>query len=220
MLSAMHGLVDLEQELEPYDLTLNEMPASEIDLNEYWRSGLSPGDWRDIVGRCSKVFSAYGDNPLALSISRLNIRSERRGFGQDVAKLIRAKNDYKHDRGPTMVEDIAKASQEVQERLRQCMEKLSFFSDYPIRRVEDFNVSRSGDQFFLKCLRFMEDHPSFPQEEVVFHKGLPRGDLFMDLDGQGWVSLYPFIVTMTCLHCRAKETYFIDLWNPEREQPV
>ena len=38
----------------------------------------------------------------------------------------------------------------------------------------------------------------------------------MDLDGQGWVSLYPFIVTMTCLHCRAKETYFIDLWNPRK----
>lgn len=30
VLSAKHGLVDLEQELEPYDLTLNEMPANEV----------------------------------------------------------------------------------------------------------------------------------------------------------------------------------------------
>jgi hypothetical protein len=30
VLSAKHGLVDLEQELEPYDLTLNEMPAEKV----------------------------------------------------------------------------------------------------------------------------------------------------------------------------------------------
>jgi len=96
------------------------------------------------------------------------------------------------------------------------MEKLAFFGDYPIRQVENFNVSRSGDEFFLKCLRYMGDHPSFPQEEVVFHRGLPRGDLFLELDHQTWVPLYPFIVTMTCSHCKARETYFIDLWDPRR----
>lgn len=31
VLSAKHGLVDLQQELEPYDLTLNEMPAKEVE---------------------------------------------------------------------------------------------------------------------------------------------------------------------------------------------
>jgi hypothetical protein len=189
---------------------------AEIDLKEYWRSGISPGDWKDIVGRCSIVFAAYEDDPLALGISGLNIRSEKKGFGHDVAKLIQAKNDYKHDRGPTVSEDIAEASREVQERLKRCMEKLSFLSEYPIRQVEDFNVSRSGDQFYLKCLRYMGDHPSFPQEEVVFHKGLRRGDLFLDLDGHNWVPLYPFILPMVCSHCKARETYFIDLWDQRR----
>lgn len=189
---------------------------ADIDLEEYWRSGISPGDWREIIARCSRVFATYEDNPLALGISRLNIRSEKKGFGQDIANLIRIKNDYKHDRGPTVLEDIAEASQEVQERLRRCMAKLSFFGDFPIRQVEDFNVSRSGDKFFLKCLRYMGDHPSFPQEEIVFHRGLPRGDLFLDLNGRDWMLLYPFIVTMICSHCKAKETYFIDLWDRRR----
>jgi hypothetical protein len=169
---------------------------ADINLEEYWRSGISPGDWKDIVGR-SRVFSTYEDNPLVLGISSLNIRSEKKGFGHDVAKLIQAKNDYKHDRGPTVLEDIAEASQEVQERLKRCMEKLSFFGDYPIRQVEDFNVSRSGNEVFLKTLRYMGDHPSFPQEEVVFHRGLPRGDLLLNLDGGNWVPRYPFIVAMT-----------------------
>lgn len=131
-------------------------------------------------------------------------------------KHWKAKNDYKHDRGPTILEDFAEASREMQERLRRCMERLAFFSDYPIRQVEDFNVSRSGNEVLLKCLRYMGDHPSFPQEEVIFHKGLPRGDLFLDLDGRNWVPLYPFIVPMTCLHCKARETYFVDLWDTRR----
>lgn len=189
---------------------------AEIDLKEYWRSGISPGDWKDIVRRCSKVFAAYEDDPLASGISNLNIRSEKKGFGHDVAKLIQAKNDYKHDRGPTVSEDIAEASREIQERLKRCMEKLSFLSEYPIRQVEDFNVSRTGDQFYLKCLRYMGDHPSFPQEEVVFHKGLRRGDLFLDIDGHNWVPLYPFILPMVCSHCKARETYFVDLWDQRR----
>ncbi len=191
-----------------------------IDLKEYWRSGISPGDWKDIVGRCSNVFSTYEGNPLATEISMLNIHSEKRKkekqFGKDVTKLIQAKNDYKHDRGPTVLEDMVEASQEVQEILKRCMGKLSFLGNYTIRQVEDFNVNRSGDEFSLKCLRYMGDHPSFPQEEVVFHRGLRKGDLFLELDGRNWVTLYPFIVPMMCSHCKARETYFIDLWDPRR----
>lgn len=96
------------------------------------------------------------------------------------------------------------------------MEALAFLANYPIRQVEDCNVSRSGNEFFLKCLRYMGDHPSFPQEEVVFHRGLRRGDLFMELDTEDWVPLYPFVVPMTCSHCKARETYFIDLWDQRR----
>jgi hypothetical protein len=183
---------------------------------EYWLTGISPGDWKDIVGRCSKVFAEYQNNPLALAIYRLNIRLDKKGFGHDIAKLIQAKNDYKHDRGPFVLEDIAGASKEVQDRLKRCMEAIAFFVDYPIRQVEDFNVSRSGNEFFLKCLRYVGDHPSFPQEEVIFHRGLRRGDLFLEQGVEDWVPLYPFIVPMTCTHCKARETYFIDSWDQRR----
>ncbi len=195
---------------------LREEDRSRIDPGKYWRSGISPGDWREIVALCSKAFAGYEDNPLAQAIKKLNIQSEKKGFGLDVIELIRAKNDYKHDRGPTVPEDIVRASDEAQERLKRCMEALGFFTGYPIRQVEDFNVSRGGDEFFLKCLRYTGDHPSFPQEEVIFHKGLPRGDLYLDLGHGDWVPLYPFIVAMTCSHCRARETYFIDMWEQRR----
>ncbi len=71
-----------------------DQKEADIDLKGYWRSGISPGDWRDIIGRCSKVFEAYEGSPLALEISRLNIHSEKKKkekeFGQDIAKLIQS----------------------------------------------------------------------------------------------------------------------------------
>jgi hypothetical protein len=104
--------------------------ATNIDPAEYWRTGISPGDWKDVVARCSKVFAAYDDNPLAFAIHKLNIRSEKKGFGSDITVLIKEKNDYKHDRGPVVLEDIVTASREAQERLKRCMGMLFFFTEY------------------------------------------------------------------------------------------
>ncbi len=68
-----------------------------LDLKKYWSGGISPGDWREIVRRCSKVFAGYKDVSLARAIQRLKIGSEQKGFGRDVIGLIRAKNDFKHE---------------------------------------------------------------------------------------------------------------------------
>lgn len=188
-----------------------------VNPRDYWLTGISPGDWKDIVGRCSKVFADYEDDSLALNIKELNIRSEKKeGFGANVAALIKVKNDYKHDRGPVVLEDIAEASREAQERLKRCMAVLEFLTAYPIRQVEDFDIARRGGGVTLKCLRYTGDHPSFPQEEVFFDRALPRGDLFLDLGQRGWAPLFPFVTTMTCSHCKVRETYFIDAWDTRR----
>ena len=80
---------------------------SEIDPRDYWLTGISPGDWKEIVARCSKVFARYEQDTLALEIKELKVRSEKKNsFGANVMALIRAKNDYKHDRGPTVLARI------------------------------------------------------------------------------------------------------------------
>lgn len=191
---------------------------TEIDPDKYWQGGISPGDWRDIVGRCSKIFATQQGHPLASSIQRLNIRSEKKGFGKDIAELIREKNDYKHDRGPVVEEDIIIASNETQEKLDRCTESLAFFTEYPIRLVQDFDVSRHGDEFVLRCLRYTGDGPGFSHEKIAFHKALPRGDLFLDLGQQSWVPLYPFVNAMNCPRCKFKEIYFIDGWDRKKRR--
>jgi hypothetical protein len=159
-----------------------------LDLKKKWSGGISPGDWKEITQRCSKVFAGYKDVPLAVAIQRLKIGSEQKGFGKDVIGLIRANNDYKHDRGPSSLEDIMSASNEVQEMLRRCMEALAFFADYPMRREE--GSDRSGES---------------------------RGSsMFLDLGAGNRVLLYPFIVPMTCARCDSGETFFVDAWDTKR----
>lgn len=115
-----------------------------LDLKKKWSGGISPGDWKDTIQRCSKVFANYKDIPLATAIHRLKIGAEQRGFGRDVIWLIRAKNDFKHDRGPNGPDEMAKASEETQEKLRRCMEALDFLADHPIRQKDG-----AGGHLFL-----------------------------------------------------------------------
>ncbi len=160
-----------------------------LDLKKYWSGGISPGDWKEVVQRCSKVFAGYKDAPLAIAIQRLKIGSEQKGFGRDIIELIRTKNDYKHDRGPTELADMAKASDEVQEKLRRCMQALAFLADYPMRETESSDTDRDN--------------------------GSRTGDIFLELV-DGLIPLYPFITSATCPRCRDKETYFVDSWDTRR----
>ena len=160
-----------------------------LDLKKYWSGGISPGDWREIVGRCSKVFADYRGIPLAATIQKLKILSERKGFGRDVIGLVRAKNDYKHDRGPSSLEDVMIASDEVQAMLRRCMEALAFFAESPMRREEGSDTDHNGES--------------------------QGGALSLDM-GENLVPLFPFIVPMVCPRCEIRETYFVDAWDTKR----
>nr|MDP9479240.1 hypothetical protein [Actinomycetota bacterium] len=195
-------------------LRAGDRPPSGLDLKRLWSGGISPGDWREIIQRCSKVFAGYRDIPLAGAIQRLKIGSEEKGFGRDVIELIRAKNDYKHDRAPTDPKDMASASDEAQERLRRCMQALSFFSDYQIRRVQD--TAGEGDSFAVNCLRYVGDHPILPVEAVTLRERPREGGLFLDPGGRSWVSLYPFIVAANPPGGEP-DTYFIDAWNTRKD---
>ena len=185
---------------------------SKIDLEEAWQGGISFGVWKLIVQLSSKSLQ-YKDDPLASAIHALNIGSEKKSFGADVAALISARNDFHHGRGPLTEEEIAIASNEAQERLQRCMEVLAFLTRYPIRLVQDFDVDRRSAAILLKCLRLMGDGPGFPQERVEFPRALPRGDLLMDLGSQNWLPLYPFVTASNCSRCRYRETFFIDQWK-------
>jgi hypothetical protein len=148
------------------------------------------GDKRYFIPRLEEA--AFDEEALTLTVPfewRPLTGSEQKGFGRDVIELIRARNDYKHDRGPNDLEEIANASDEAQERMRRCMDALAFLADYPLRRIEDSHDGSSDES----C----------------------KGYLFLDLGGNK-VPLYPFIVPMNCPRCNDREIYFIDAWDQRR----
>ncbi len=157
-----------------------------LELVKKWSGGISPGHWRDITQRCSKVFAGYGGAPLPNAIRRLKIGSQQKGFGGDVDGLIGAKNAYKHDRGPTGLEKIMDASDGAQEMLRRCMEALAFLADYPLVQAESPDAGSS------------------------------LSEVSLNLGGGDRVSLYPFVVSATCPDCGVDETYFVDAWDTRR----
>lgn len=190
----------------------SDRASVELDVSAIWDGGASPGHWREIIGKCSKVLSTYKDHPLASNIVRLNISAEKRGFGAAVKALITAKNDFKHDRGPRTEEDFATATKSTQETLKGCIRALAFFTEFPIRQVVDHDVTRTGE-VRLRCLAMVGDHPGLPQEEVTHRTPLPKRDLYIAAAGVGWVSLFPLLVARNCPSCKTRETFFLDKWN-------
>ena len=187
-----------------------------FDLKLYWQGGISPGHWRLIIQNATKALARDRQNPLAQHFRALNVGSEKKGIGPDVGALIRAKNDYKHDRGPMTEQHLIDASSELHERIETCIRALSFFKEYPMRLVQDFDVDRHENNFVLKCLRLLGDGPGFQQEKLNLPRALPRGDIFLDINDQVWVPLHPFVVATNCPRCLYRETYFIDRWDDKK----
>lgn len=185
----------------------------DVDLESCWQGGISPGHWKSIVDRCSRVFGGYGDQPLARDIAKLNVGSEKRGFGKDVVGLIRAKNDFKHERGPSTDEDLLEATRAVGELLRSCLEALAFLTDHPVREVRDIDVDRADRTIKLTCLRHMGESPGHEMEELRHPIPQPRGDLYVEVGPDRWVALYPFMLAINCTRCKAPETSFVDRWS-------
>ena len=193
-------------------IQVSDVASVRLDVCDIWDGGASPGHWKDIIGKCCKVLSTYKDHTLASSIVGLHITAEKRGFGASVQKLITAKNDFKHDRGPRTEEEFEAATKDMQQTLDACIKALAFFTEHPIRQVVDFDVTRTGE-VKLRCLAFVGDHPGLPQEEIMYRTPLTKRDLYIAAVGVGWVPLFPLLVARNCRSCKTRETFFLDKWN-------
>ena len=196
---------------------LTEEDRSQLAANIIgeWRGGISPGGWKDLVRKCSSLLARYSGNPLAEQLCELKIQSEKKGtFGEHVKGLIGRKNDFKHDRGPKVESDVESCSQEVQELLDKCMDALRFFIQHPIRQVRDnAPLRRQAGRIRLSCLRLIGDHPGFSHEHIDWHEPLTKNDLYLEINDSHWISLFPFIQSLTCVSCKVNEVYFIDKWD-------
>lgn len=183
-----------------------------------WQGGISPGDWLSLAIHAIDQLFDDGTDSIADGLKNLHIHKDNRGFGKTVRDLIKAKNDYKHDRGPSIESEFRAASASAGEMLKEAFRHLSFFTEHPVRLVQDVNPRRRGqtaDVVFLNC---MGDHPGFSSQTVVLSQVLHKGDLYLEREPGRLVSLYPFMHAATCSQCKAREIYFVDRLDADRSK--
>ena len=182
---------------------------------DYWQGGISPGDWLTLAIHATGQLEEV-DTPIARGLVNLRLNKGKRGLGKIMRDLIKAKNDHKHDRGPSIESDYREATQQVGAQLREAYDFLSFLSVHRILLVQDVNPrrrSQESDVVFLSC---MGDHPGFATEQSVYSGNLRKGDLYLEREPDQLVPLYPFLHTSTCPQCKAREFYFIDRLDQSR----
>jgi hypothetical protein len=64
----------------------------------------------------------------------------------------------------------------VQQTLDACIKALVFLTEYPIRQVVDFDLTRAGE-VKLSCLSLVGDHPGLPKEVITYRTPLTKRDL-------------------------------------------
>ncbi len=175
-----------------------------------WQGGISPGNWLDLAIHVSAQFPNDEANPLAKGLASLQLNKGEKGIGKVVRELIKAKNDFKHDRGPTVEMEYRAACNPVNSYLQELLEGLSFLNSHPLRLVLESNPHRRGDKADVVSLKCIGDHPGFVRESSLESQSLRKGDLYIDIAPSRKISLYPFIHATTCRQCKAREFFFID----------
>ncbi len=187
---------------------------ADIDIVKLWRGGVSPGNWEEIALKGSMVLSEERAGGLAFAQKSLwKGKKKPSQFSKDIRTLIKLKNDYKHDRGPQIGSDFEEAINEVDGLLFKCMSSLEYFLQFPIRLVCDLDVDRFSKKAIMKTLKYEGDHQALQQEKVHYPEPLSKNTLYIEINPDEWVTLFPYISVHSCHKCKLTEIYYIDRWQ-------
>ena len=182
---------------------------------EYWRGGISPGHWLELTIHTTRLLQKQNGGPLAKELAGLDLNRENRGLGKTLRALIKAKNDHKHDRGPSIDSEYQTGCVFVSSQLDQVFQSLSFLKQLRLLLVRDINPHRRGDKADVVFLRCMGSNPGFLTEQWVHAPNLVKGDLYFERDLDDIFPLYPFLQAKTCTQCKRREFYFMDRLDTE-----
>jgi hypothetical protein len=182
----------------------------------FWQGGISPGHWLQLAIHATRRLRDQGDSPLAKQFGALELNRENRGLGKLLRSLIQAKNDFKHDRGPSVESEYKAACLLITGVLGQVFGSLRFLKEHRMYLVRDVNPHRRGDMADVVFLRCMGSNPGFLTEQWEYFPSLRKGDLYIEDEPERLAPLYPFIHAQTCEQCKAREFYFVDRLDVQR----
>lgn len=198
-------------------------PLSSERLRSYWQNGVTPGHWRDIARHCASLLRNEQRFALAYSYGSGWFKgsgTKQSEFAKRLDELVERKNDFKHDRGPKNDYDYRVACDNLNSALTEIFHGLAFLVQYPIRQVQDLDQDWRSGQISIQTLVYTGDHPGLRQETVFYPSWLPKQHIYLELNYDNWVPLYPLISVQYCPDCKTSETYFLDFWNPDRNRTM
>ena len=187
-----------------------EHSALGLDLGAAWQKGLSPGHWLQIAQNGSKMLREDSAGDLGGLLAELWAGKKKSAFADAVNDLIKAKNDFKHDRGPKSEEECRQGTEKTQQSLDEAIEGLDFLTDYPILLIKDFDIVRGSHVVLVRTLQYAGDHPGLAQRDLRYHEPLKKGDLYIQIAPEKLGALFPFITCHHCPTCKSPETFFLD----------
>ena len=190
-----------------------ELAASGLARKEVlsiWRSG-TLGSWKDCCRRVSK-FCRGRSTPVAASFANIWPGKLEPIFD----KLKERRDADAHRRGPRSKADFRNAVEEVGILLREAIENTLFLAQHPIRLVESHSAIWNDTDLLHRTLMYRGDHPGLAREELKFNRALPEGHLYLELEPQIWLSLYPLLSVAELDNRRC--TYAIDRFDDSRQE--
>ena len=142
----------------------------------------------------------------------LGDRMQPTAFAEAITWLVDRRDDF-HDRDWPVGDETDRLIAQLKERMARCFAEIGFLLQAEFLLVLDFDADRDSDALNAKCLVYAGDHPGCRRTERLIRARLKKQDLYLALDADTWVSLYPYISVHYCHHCKARETYYVDKWN-------
>lgn len=177
----------------------------------YWKGGISPGNWLDFCIHATLQMAEQPRNELTEHFIKLQMHKEKKGsIGETFRKLVRAKNDFKHDRGPSVESEYHQACIGVSDFLNRAFDLLGFLKSHTLYLVRDVNPHRRGTMADIVLLKCMGGNPGFLTEQRVCPPTFRKGDLYLQIDSSDFAPLYPFLSTRISDQSKTQQFYFID----------
>lgn len=197
-------------------VAIGDSTSMKESLRAAWSGGISPGTWLAIGRESARALRGVETYDVVQNFSSIWFKGKGArpsDFSQALERLVKLKNDDKHDRGPKTAPEYREGCEELDQLLRKVLEELAFFVRSPIRHVLRADYDELEGEYTYKTLVYAGDHPGLRQETLRGKHPVSAFALYLELGEDDWLLLSPFVTVHTCQKCRTRETYSIDRWS-------
>ena len=186
-----------------------ELARSGIKLKQIFSGGASHGKWRTLSKKGAAELKERENKSTFVKL--LVFLWDNSEWNDTVEQMVNLRDDYHHGSDS----DYEKLAQQAGGNLETIMSHLAFLTDYPMRLIYDQNAIRNSSKVIISSLNYSGDHPGLRQEDSEYSCALIKNDLYLQVESDNWISLFPYLTAYHCTHCKSRETFFLDKWTEE-----